>query len=157
MGARGEKLFPAPLRWPLLALALALIAAQHRVNGDEPRRDADYPPPELLEQMKPMHDACVAETGASEDAIKRFSDQDIHEDNRLKCYMDCLFRQAGVVNDKGEFHYVKLQDFLPESIHLITLNWFKRCLYPEGDTPCEKAFWLNKCWKAKDPVHYFLP
>ena len=71
--------------------------------------------------------------------------------------MNCLFHQAGVVNDKGEFHYVKIQDFLPESMHLITLNWFKRCLYPEGENGCEKAFWLNKCWKTRDPVHYFLP
>lgn len=91
------------------------------------------------------------------DAIKRFSDQEIHEDDNLKCYMNCLFHKAGVVNDKGEFHYVKIQDFLPESMHLITLNWFKRCLYPQGENLCEKAFWLNKCWKERDPVHYFLP
>lgn len=91
------------------------------------------------------------------DAIKRFSDQEIHEDDNLKCYMNCLFHKAGVVDDKGEFHYVKIQDFLPESMHLITLNWFKRCLYPQGDNLCEKAFWLNKCWKERDPVHYFLP
>ncbi|XP_053673045.1 pheromone-binding protein-related protein 6-like [Anopheles nili] len=144
-----------------LLLGLLLMVGQdfstRHVLADTPRRDANYPPPELLEKMKPMHDACVTETGVSEDAIKRFSDQDIHEDDALKCYMNCLFQQAGVVNDKGEFHYVKTQDFLPESMHLITLNWFKRCLYPVGETACEKAFWLNSCWKAKDPVHYFLP
>lgn len=27
----------------------------------------------------------------------------------------------------------------------------KRCLYPIGDNLCEKAFWLNKCWKEADP------
>ncbi|XP_035777561.1 pheromone-binding protein-related protein 6-like [Anopheles albimanus] len=142
----------------LLVLLLAILCHQPRqANCDEPRRDANYPPPELLEKMRPMHDACVAESGASEEAIRRFSDQEVHEDEALKCYMNCLFHKAGVVDEKGEFHYVKIQDFLPESMHLITLNWFKRCLYPVGDTQCEKAFWLNKCWKQKDPVHYFLP
>ncbi|XP_041763120.1 general odorant-binding protein 83a-like isoform X2 [Anopheles merus] len=144
-------------RWRVLAALAFFQCAILMVQSDAPRRDANYPPPELLEKMKPMHDACVAETGASEDAIKRFSDQEIHEDDKLKCYMNCLFHRAGVVNDKGEFHYVKIQDFLPESMHLITLNWFKRCLYPEGENACEKAFWLNKCWKTRDPVHYFLP
>ncbi|KAL1378903.1 hypothetical protein pipiens_015284 [Culex pipiens pipiens] len=141
----------------VLGLGLLLLIQVGLISCEEPRRDAEYPPPEFLEKMKPMHDECVAETGASEDAIKRFSDQEIHEDDNLKCYMNCLFHKAGVVNDKGEFHYVKIQDFLPESMHLITLNWFKRCLYPQGENLCEKAFWLNKCWKERDPVHYFLP
>ncbi|EDS29382.1 odorant binding protein [Culex quinquefasciatus] len=141
----------------VLGLGLLLLLQVGLISCEEPRRDAEYPPPEFLVKMKPMHDECVAETGASEDAIKRFSDQEIHEDDNLKCYMNCLFHKAGVVNDKGEFHYVKIQDFLPESMHLITLNWFKRCLYPQGENLCEKAFWLNKCWKERDPVHYFLP
>lgn len=52
-----------------------------------PRRDSEYPPPELLQALKPVHDVCVKKTGATEEAIKEFSDGNIHEDENLKCYM----------------------------------------------------------------------
>lgn len=57
------------------------------IYAQAPRRDAEYPPPELLEALKPAHDACVKKTGVTEEAIKEFSDGKIHEDENLKCYM----------------------------------------------------------------------
>ena len=73
---------------------LGLIFAQNVA----PRRDADWPPPELLEAIKPVHDACVAKTGVTEEAIKKFSDEEIHEDEKLKCYMNCIFHETNVVS-----------------------------------------------------------
>lgn len=61
-----------------------LIASIYAI---EPRRDAEYPPPDVLEALKPAHDACVKKTGVTEEAIKEFSDGKIHEDENLKCYM----------------------------------------------------------------------
>lgn len=61
------------------------------ISAQEPRRDPDYPPPEILEAMKPSHDVCVKKTGVTEEAIKEFSDGKIHEDENLKCYMVKLF------------------------------------------------------------------
>ncbi|XP_055696594.1 general odorant-binding protein 83a-like [Lutzomyia longipalpis] len=121
-----------------------------------PRRDEHYPPPELLRALRPIHDICVEKTGVTEEAIKEFSDGEIHEDEKLKCYMNCVFHEAEVVNDNGEVHLEKLHDKLPASMHDIALHMGKRCLYPEGETLCDKAFWLNKCWKTSDPKHYFL-
>lgn len=77
-----------------LCASLALIYAQDVT----PRRDADWPPPEILRAVKPAHDACVAKTGVSEEAIKEFSDGQIHEDEKLKCYMNCIFHEVGVVS-----------------------------------------------------------
>lgn len=65
----------------LITFLIASIYAQ------APRRDAEYPPPEILEALKPAHDACVKKTGVTEEAIKEFSDGKIHEDENLKCYM----------------------------------------------------------------------
>jgi len=65
----------------LITFLIASIYAQ------VPRRDAEYPPPEILEALKPAHDACVKKTGVTEEAIKEFSDGKIHEDENLKCYM----------------------------------------------------------------------
>ncbi|XP_063709574.1 general odorant-binding protein 83a-like isoform X2 [Culicoides brevitarsis] len=121
-----------------------------------PRRDAEYPPPELLAAVKPIHDICVTKTGVTEEAIKEFSDGQIHEDEKLKCYMNCVFHEAKVVDDNGDVHLEKLHDMLPDSMADIALHMGKRCLYPKGDTLCERAFWLHKCWKTADPKHYFL-
>lgn len=62
----------------IIAISLAQVS---------PRRDAEYPPPEMLEALKPIHDVCVKKTGATEEAIKEFSDGNIHDDENLKCYM----------------------------------------------------------------------
>lgn len=75
---------------------IGLIYAQEVV----PRRDADWPPPELLEAVKPAHDACVTKTGVTEEAIKEFSDGQIHEDEKLKCYMSCIFHETNVVSKR---------------------------------------------------------
>ena len=85
------------------------------------------------------------------EAIKEFSDGEIHEDEKLKCYMNCIFHEAQVVDENGNVHLEKLHDMLPESMSDIALNMGKKCLYPKGDTQCERAFWLHKCWKTADP------
>lgn len=63
-----------------------------------PRRDADWPPPEVLKAVKPAHDVCVSKTGVSEEAITEFSDGKHHEDEKLKCYMNCVFHEIKVVS-----------------------------------------------------------
>lgn len=93
------------------------------------------------------------------EAIKEFSDGEIHEDEKLKCYMSCIFHEAKVVDDKGDLHLEKLQthvEKLDQEIQEIAFNMGRKCLRPQGDTQCERAFWYHKCWKSADPKHYFL-
>lgn len=85
------------------------------------------------------------------EAIKEFSDGEVHEDEKLKCYMYCVFDETDVLHEDGEVHLEKLLDRLPDSMHDIAVNMGKRCLYPKGDTKCERAFWLHRCWKQADP------
>jgi hypothetical protein len=75
-------------------LLVGLIYAQDVV----PRRDEQWPPPEIIKALKPVHDKCVAKTGVSDEAIKEFSDGQIHEDEKLKCYMNCIFHEIEVVS-----------------------------------------------------------
>lgn len=90
----------------------------------------------------------------STDLIKEFSDGEIVDDENLKCYMNCLFHEMDVVHDNGNVNLEKVQDAYGGDwdMHIILLNMMKRCLYPKGDNLCEKAYWLNKCWKNADPV-----
>lgn len=85
------------------------------------------------------------------EAIKEFSDGQIHEDEALKCYMNCIFHEANVMDENGDVHLEKLHDMLPESMADIAMHMGKKCLYPVGDTQCERAFWLHSCWKTADP------
>lgn len=88
------------------------------------------------------------------EAIKQFSDGDIHDDEKLKCYMDCIFQEAKVVDANGDVHLEKIQthvDKLDKEFQDIVMAMGKKCLHPEGNTLCEKAFWFHKCWKTADP------
>lgn len=89
------------------------------------------------------------------EAIKEFSDGQIHEDAKLKCYMFCIFEEAGVwMADKQELHLEKLSLHLEEyddEIQEIAFHMGRRCLKPQGEDNCEKAFWYHKCWKTYDP------
>ncbi|XP_032597537.1 general odorant-binding protein 83a [Drosophila grimshawi] len=136
-------------------LLLCSVLMGRGTRAVELRRDETYPPPELLKALAPVHDTCVAKTGVTEAAIKEFSDGEVHEDEKLKCYMYCVFDETDVLHEDGEVHLEKLLDRL-DSMHDIAINMGKRCLYPKGDTKCERAFWLHRCWKQADPKHYFL-
>lgn len=88
------------------------------------------------------------------EAIKKFSDVEVHDDEKLKCYMNCLFHEAKVVDEKGELHLERLAeglDMLKPEIQEIALGMGKKCLIAEGSNLCEKAFWYHKCWKNADP------
>lgn len=79
-----------------------MISAQDVV----PRRDEHWPPKEVLEALKPIHDICVTKTEVTEEAIREFSDGKIHEDDKLKCYMNCMFHETKVVSKKRKFYRV---------------------------------------------------
>lgn len=85
-------------------------------------------------------------------AIKEFSDGDIHEDEALKCYMNCLFHEIDVVDDNGDVHLEKLFNTIPGKLRDLLMNMSKDCIHPEGDTLCHKAWWFHQCWKKADPV-----
>lgn len=70
----------------------AMIVVAIYCQDATPRRDAEYPPPELLEAVKPIRKICIAKTGVTEEAIKEFSDGQVHEDEKLKCYMVMMLK-----------------------------------------------------------------
>lgn len=86
------------------------------------------------------------------DAIKQFSDGPIFEDEKLKCYMDCLFDEMHVKKDaKVDLVAVHESFSEDEEIHNIILHMVRLCLYPTGGNDCDLAYNLHKCWKTRDP------
>ncbi|XP_039494477.1 general odorant-binding protein 83a [Drosophila santomea] len=141
----------------VLLIALSLLSGALILPPAAAQRDENYPPPGILKLTKPFHDACVEKTGVSEAAIKEFSDGEIHEDEKLKCYMNCFFHEIEVVDDNGDVHLEKLFATVPLSMRDKLMEISKGCVHPEGDTLCHKAWWFHQCWKKADPKHYFLP
>lgn len=88
----------------------------------------------------------------SAEAIKRFSDVEVHEDEPLKCYMNCLFHEFGMVDDAGEAHFEKILNRLPDSVQKVAGQMLAKCEHPQGANLCERAFWLHSCFKGADPV-----
>nr|QYL00041.1 OBP15 [Eupeodes corollae] len=127
------------------------------IQGQQPRRDDEWPPKGILAMIKPITESCVKKTGVTQEAIREFSDGEIHEDEALKCYMNCIFHEFEVVDENGDVHLETLFRTVPDSIREVLLNMSKNCIHPEGDTLCHKAWWFHQCWKKADPVHYFLP
>lgn len=70
--------------------------------------------------------------------------------------MYCVFEVLELINDKGDLFVMRLADHIEsnydDEVQQIAFNMGRKCLRPEGDNNCEKAFWYHKCWKSKDAV-----
>lgn len=77
---------------------------------------------------------------------------EVHEDEPLKCYMNCLFHEFGMVDDAGEAHFEKILGRLPASMQPAAAQMLAECEHPQGGNLCERAFWLHGCFKRNDPV-----
>lgn len=88
------------------------------------------------------------------EAIKEFSDGEIHEDPALKCYMNCLFHEVNIVDDDGELHYEKLKRVLPDELTQFVQHIIDACEshVPQGSNQCERAWSWHVCFKQTDPV-----
>lgn len=115
-----------------------------------------YPPPEFVEVLQPIHTTCVHKTGVSEVAITTFSEGAVHADAQLKCYMACVFEETDMYGANGEVHLESVYNALPDSMKDVALKMGLACLKVRGEGRCERAFWLHSCWRRIDPVHYFL-
>lgn len=65
--------------------------------------------------------------------------------------MHCLLDEGGMVDEMGNVLLEKLHDSLPEIMQPIAMKMGVKCLKIKGNTSCERAFWLNACWKQADP------
>lgn len=74
--------------------------------------------------------------------------------------MHCIFKEVKLVDAEGNLNLQKLAghlDLLSTEAAKIATSMGKACLTPQGNTPCEKAYWYHKCWKTNDPkVHIYM-
>lgn len=66
-----------------------------------------------------------------------------------------MFEESETINAKGEVHLEKIMSHvekMEKDVQDILINMGKRCLKPQGETKCDRAFWFHKCWKTADPT-----
>ncbi|XP_055586876.1 general odorant-binding protein 83a-like [Uranotaenia lowii] len=117
-------------------------------------------PAALIEMTSVERRICIQETGTSEESIERFNAQpDVFadDDEKLKCYMDCMFRRLNVTKPDGELDMIELYHLIPKALKTPVLKMYNRCRdVVDGSTPCERAYSHHKCWKQAEPGSYYL-
>nr|UTN00810.1 odorant binding protein [Semanotus bifasciatus] len=114
-------------------------------------------PDDMKQKMQLLHGTCVPATGISEDVVARAQVGDFDDDEKLGCYMNCVMREAGVLDNDEKFNLELVMDFFSESIRDNAYPVMKKCGILVGANLCETAFLICKCVFEEDPSVYHLP
>lgn len=111
-----------------------------------------WPPPQFIAVIDPIKHSCRDKTGVSEEAIKEFSDGEIHDDPKLKCYMQCIFEKIDAVDENGDLHLEKIQLHFEgmdrETINIL-IHIGKKCLYQKVIHYAKKHFGIISAGRPK--------
>nr|ALS03857.1 odorant-binding protein 9 [Ectropis obliqua] len=113
---------------------------------------------EMNEIIQTIHDACVGNTGVSEEDITNCENGIFKEDPKLKCYMFCLLEESSLADEDGVVDYDMLLSLIPEEYYDRTSKMILGCKHEDapGKDKCQSAFDVHKCSYQKDPDLYFL-
>nr|QOV03019.1 odorant binding protein 3 [Apocheima cinerarius] len=81
------------------------------------------------EIIQTVHDACVANTGVSEEDIANCEKGIFKEDTKLKCYMFCLFEEASLADEDGIVDYEMMLSLIPEEYYDRTSKMILGCTH----------------------------
>nr|AIX97021.1 odorant-binding protein 6 [Monochamus alternatus] len=111
---------------------------------------------EQQEMVLMLHNTCIAETGASNDAIEKAKKGNFPDDEKFKCYLMCLMIQMGCVDENGVVDVDATIAIIPEEFQDLAAPIIRKCDTQKGSTPCESAWLTHKCYYNENPDAYFL-
>ncbi|XP_063387196.1 general odorant-binding protein 83a-like [Cydia fagiglandana] len=121
---------------------------------------AEFPTQEFLEALKPVVAKCEASTGVDKALVDDFSKGTMVDDEKLKCYMKCIFLEFQVLDETtGHFRYERMLAALPQEMKSIAYEMGRNCIHFKGEGAanlCQVSYDLHRCWQQADPEHYFL-
>ncbi|XP_073950523.1 general odorant-binding protein 83a-like [Choristoneura fumiferana] len=121
---------------------------------------AEFPTKEFLEGLKPVVEKCEANTGVDKGLVDQFSKGTMVDDDKLKCYMKCIFLEFQVLDETtGLFRYEKMLGLIPQEMKSVAYEMGRNCIHFKGEGGadlCQVSFDLHRCWQKADPEHYFL-
>nr|WJJ63282.1 odorant binding protein 24 [Pachyrhinus yasumatsui] len=111
---------------------------------------------EMQELANQLHDTCIAETGASNDAIENARKGNFAEDESFKCYIKCLLAQMAIIDDDGTIDAEAMVAVLPEEFQDSVAPVIRKCGSKKGANPCDNAWLTHKCYYQESPETYIL-
>uniref|UniRef100_A0A1B0CTT1 Uncharacterized protein n=2 Tax=Lutzomyia longipalpis TaxID=7200 RepID=A0A1B0CTT1_LUTLO len=113
-------------------------------------------PEELREGARLLHEHCVAQTNVDESLILASVNGYLPDDRTLQCYIDCLFRTTGLIDENGHILFEEIAHLLPTEIKEIIVAVTSKCRTIHGKDECETAYLTVKCYFEADPEHSML-
>nr|AHA39268.1 odorant-binding protein 3 [Monochamus alternatus] len=112
---------------------------------------------EMKDLLDSLHAQCLSDTGANEDLISKAQKGEFTEDEKLKCYMKCIFDETGLFGDDGQIDIDGMIAMLPDEIREPFSPTVRKCGGLLSGSPCQQSFMLYKCCFDEAPQYYFLP
>nr|AYN07343.1 odorant-binding protein 1 [Yemma signatus] len=110
---------------------------------------------EMKEMAKMVHDQCIEETGASDQVIQDTTKGAFPDDQKLKCYLKCIYSNMGAITDEGTLDADAFMSILPDDMQYL-LPVINTCKGITGADGCETAFNFNVCMYKTDSSKYLI-
>ncbi|XP_017034309.1 general odorant-binding protein 69a [Drosophila kikkawai] len=103
--------------------------------------------PMILKQVKKLRLRCVNQTGVSVEIMeKSVRDQMFPYNEKLNCFLHCMFDMFGLIDTQNVMHLESLKEVLPEEIHDTINGLVSSCGTKKGKDGCETAYETVKCY-----------
>uniref|UniRef100_A0A1S5VFH2 Odorant binding protein n=1 Tax=Meteorus pulchricornis TaxID=51522 RepID=A0A1S5VFH2_9HYME len=114
-------------------------------------------PDEFKDVAPDIRETCTKLTSVSTDLIEKAGLGDFVEDDKLKCYLKCLFDQFRLLSPKG-FNFEAMLGLTPPKMKDAAVKAVKDCRDTTGkpDDMCDLSFNLHKCFYNSSPDQYFI-
>lgn len=100
---------------------------------------------------------CITETGADPALLVQIRNRKYTDDEKVKKFFLCAFKQTGIASKKGVVKVEKLLDIYPENANKDALKTvIEGCNKDNGEEPMDKLFNFFKCFQEKTPVRLSL-
>ncbi|KAF7996739.1 hypothetical protein HCN44_002385 [Aphidius gifuensis] len=114
------------------------------------------PVPKEFEDVAPeIRKICLAESGTTNEMVNEVGLGKFTEDDKLKCYLRCLFDQFRLMTPKG----LNFKGFLalsPPNMKEKAVVMVEKCKETKGTDSCDLAYNINYCFYKTYPVEFFI-
>ncbi|XP_006620447.1 general odorant-binding protein 83a-like [Apis dorsata] len=113
---------------------------------------------EFREMTSKFRKKCIGETKTTIEVVEATEYGEFPEDEKLKCYFNCVFEKFNVMDKKnGKIKYDLLKKIIPEAFKEIGKEMIDSCSSIDSDDKCEKSFMFMKCMFEVNPIAFIAP
>ncbi|XP_063986206.1 uncharacterized protein LOC135167193 [Diachasmimorpha longicaudata] len=108
------------------------------------------------QKVRENRDACITETGADREEVNKANKGEWADNAKIRCFTLCMLKKWGMMNDAGVLDEAAARQKMglqmkPEKVEEI----MTKCKYLKGDTACDTAYMMMKCYTDNRAVTLF--